>query len=130
MTHVRRMISRCQAPMLQLAVKLCPFMDCTAGYNQIQMALKDQYTKAFRTPKGIFCYKVIPTTRNIVSIHASNSLLANLYLRCSLFATLMVSMHRVSVAKSLPRLISVVDSVVPALIFVEDCIMYHAYRRR
>jgi len=35
-------------------------MDCTAGYNQIQMTLKDQDAIAFRTLKGIFCYKVMP----------------------------------------------------------------------
>jgi len=35
-------------------------MDCTIGYNQIQMAPKDQEAMAFRTPKGIFCYKVMP----------------------------------------------------------------------
>ncbi|XP_074293322.1 uncharacterized protein LOC141620315 [Silene latifolia] len=36
------------------------FMDCTAGYNQIQMAPEDEEATAFRTPKGIFCYKVMP----------------------------------------------------------------------
>ena len=36
------------------------FMDCTAGYNQIHMAPEDQEATAFRTPKGIFCYKVMP----------------------------------------------------------------------
>jgi len=36
------------------------FMDCTAGYNQIQMAPEDQEATAFRMPKGIFCYKVMP----------------------------------------------------------------------
>ncbi|CAM8889845.1 unnamed protein product [Rhodiola kirilowii] len=35
-------------------------MDCTAGYNQIHMAPEDQDATAFRTPKGIFCYKVMP----------------------------------------------------------------------
>ena len=35
-------------------------MDCTTGYNQIQMAPEDQEATAFRTPKGIFCYKVMP----------------------------------------------------------------------
>jgi len=34
-------------------------MDCTAGYNQIQMAPEDQEATAFRKPKGIFCYKVM-----------------------------------------------------------------------
>ena len=35
-------------------------MDCIVGYNQIQMAPGDQEATAFRTPKGIFCYKVMP----------------------------------------------------------------------
>jgi len=35
-------------------------MDYTTGYNQIQMALKDQAAMAFHTPKGICCYKVRP----------------------------------------------------------------------
>ncbi|CAM8997432.1 unnamed protein product [Rhodiola kirilowii] len=35
-------------------------MDCTAGYNQIHMAPEDQDATAFRTPKGIFYYKVMP----------------------------------------------------------------------
>ena len=35
-------------------------MDCTARYNQIQMALKNQDAIAFHTPKGIFYYKVMP----------------------------------------------------------------------
>ncbi|KAM2501696.1 hypothetical protein ACFX1W_032345 [Malus domestica] len=36
------------------------FMDDASGYNQIQMALKDEELTAFRTPKGIYCYKVMP----------------------------------------------------------------------
>ncbi|XP_074297443.1 uncharacterized protein LOC141628169 [Silene latifolia] len=36
------------------------FMDCTAGYNQIYMAPKDQEATSFRTPKGIFYYTVMP----------------------------------------------------------------------
>ena len=36
------------------------FMDCIAGYNQIQMAPVDQEAPTFRTPKGIFYYKVMP----------------------------------------------------------------------
>jgi len=36
------------------------FMDCTVGYNQIQMAPEDEEATAFRKPKGIFCYKVMP----------------------------------------------------------------------
>jgi len=36
------------------------FMDCTVGYNQIQMAPENQEAIAFRTPKSIFWYKVMP----------------------------------------------------------------------
>ncbi|XP_070029337.1 uncharacterized protein [Nicotiana sylvestris] len=36
------------------------FMDGSSGYNQICMAPKDEELPAFRTPKGIYCYKVMP----------------------------------------------------------------------
>ncbi|GAA0147862.1 hypothetical protein LIER_07459 [Lithospermum erythrorhizon] len=36
------------------------FMGGSSGYNQIRMALKDEEFTAFRTPKGIYCYKVMP----------------------------------------------------------------------
>ncbi|KAG9446344.1 hypothetical protein H6P81_012472 [Aristolochia fimbriata] len=36
------------------------FMDGSFGYNQIRMDPKDEELTAFRTPKGIFCYKVMP----------------------------------------------------------------------
>ncbi|TYK27554.1 uncharacterized protein E5676_scaffold22G00230 [Cucumis melo var. makuwa] len=36
------------------------FMDGSSGYNQIRMALSDKEITAFRTPKGIYCYKAIP----------------------------------------------------------------------
>jgi hypothetical protein len=36
------------------------FMDGYSGYNQIKMAPEDEELTAFRTPKGIFCYKVMP----------------------------------------------------------------------
>ena len=36
------------------------FTDCTAGCNQIQMTLEDEEATTFRTPKGIFCNKVMP----------------------------------------------------------------------
>ncbi|KAL0416581.1 UNVERIFIED_CONTAM: Transposon Tf2-11 polyprotein [Sesamum latifolium] len=36
------------------------FMDGSSGYNQIRMAPADEELTAFRTPKGIYCYKVIP----------------------------------------------------------------------
>ena len=36
------------------------FMDGSSGYNQIRMNPKDEQLTAFCTPKGIYCYKVIP----------------------------------------------------------------------
>ena len=36
------------------------FMDGLSGYNQIRMAPKDEELTTFRTPKGIYCYKVMP----------------------------------------------------------------------
>ncbi|XP_038717270.1 uncharacterized protein LOC120010560 [Tripterygium wilfordii] len=36
------------------------FMDGSSGYNQIRMNPKDEEFTAFRTPKGIYCYKVMP----------------------------------------------------------------------
>ncbi|KAA0054169.1 uncharacterized protein E6C27_scaffold131G00980 [Cucumis melo var. makuwa] len=36
------------------------FMDWSSGYNQIRMALSDEEMIAFRTPKEIYCYKVMP----------------------------------------------------------------------
>ncbi|KAM1230603.1 hypothetical protein ACFX1T_040662 [Malus domestica] len=36
------------------------FMDGLYGYNQICMAPKDEELTAFRTSKGIYCYKVMP----------------------------------------------------------------------
>jgi len=36
------------------------FMDCVACYNQIQMAPEDQEATTLRTPKGIFCYRIMP----------------------------------------------------------------------
>jgi len=36
------------------------FMDGSSGYNQIRMSPRDEELTAFRTPKGIFCYKVMP----------------------------------------------------------------------
>lgn len=35
-------------------------MDGSSGYNQIRMAPRDEEITAFRTPKGIYCYKVMP----------------------------------------------------------------------
>ena len=36
------------------------FMDGSLGYNQIRMAPENEELTAFRTPKGIYCYKVMP----------------------------------------------------------------------
>ncbi|KAG9447196.1 hypothetical protein H6P81_013324 [Aristolochia fimbriata] len=36
------------------------FLSSISGYNQIRMDPKDEELTAFRTPKGIFCYKVMP----------------------------------------------------------------------
>ncbi|XP_060182770.1 uncharacterized protein LOC132612672 [Lycium barbarum] len=36
------------------------FMDGSSGYNQIRMSPKDEELTAFRTPKGIYCYKLMP----------------------------------------------------------------------
>ncbi|KAL0292075.1 UNVERIFIED_CONTAM: Transposon Tf2-12 polyprotein [Sesamum calycinum] len=36
------------------------FMDGSSGYNQIRMAPADEELTAFRTPKGIYCYKIMP----------------------------------------------------------------------
>ncbi|CAL2259536.1 unnamed protein product [Prunus armeniaca] len=39
------------------------FMDGSSGYNQIRMWLEDEELTAFRTPKGIYCYNVMPFGR-------------------------------------------------------------------
>ncbi|KAL0455603.1 UNVERIFIED_CONTAM: Polyprotein P3 [Sesamum latifolium] len=36
------------------------FVDGSSGYNQIRMAPVDEELTAFLTPKGIYCYKVMP----------------------------------------------------------------------
>lgn len=36
------------------------FMDGSSGYNQIKVDPEDQKHTAFRTPIGIYCYKVMP----------------------------------------------------------------------
>ncbi|GAA0168524.1 hypothetical protein LIER_23225 [Lithospermum erythrorhizon] len=35
------------------------FMDGSSGYNQIRIAPTDEELTAFRTPKGVYCYKVM-----------------------------------------------------------------------
>ncbi|GAA0172012.1 hypothetical protein LIER_25922 [Lithospermum erythrorhizon] len=36
------------------------FMDMSSGYNKIRMALEDEELTAFRTPQGVYYYKVMP----------------------------------------------------------------------
>ena len=43
-----------------MGYEIFSFMDGFSGYNQIKMAPEDQELTAFRTPKGIYCYKVMP----------------------------------------------------------------------
>jgi hypothetical protein len=45
---------------LTIGHKALSFMDGSSGYNQIRMAPEDEELTAFRTPKGIYCYKVMP----------------------------------------------------------------------
>ncbi|XP_020080518.1 uncharacterized protein LOC109704178 [Ananas comosus] len=40
--------------------ELFSFMDGSSGYNQIKMSPEDEKHTAFRTPIGIYCYKVMP----------------------------------------------------------------------
>jgi len=62
--HVQKMIF--PLPVIELMIytttdhEALSFMDCTTGYNQIQMALKDQDVTACCIPKSIFCYKLMP----------------------------------------------------------------------
>ena len=35
-------------------------MDAFVGYNQIRMAPEDEEHTAFVTPKGLYCYRVMP----------------------------------------------------------------------
>ncbi|KAI3472363.1 hypothetical protein Pfo_031104 [Paulownia fortunei] len=41
------------------------FMDGSSGYNQIRMAPKDEELMAFRTPKVIYCYKIMLAMQKI-----------------------------------------------------------------
>ncbi|KAL0444423.1 UNVERIFIED_CONTAM: Transposon Tf2-12 polyprotein [Sesamum latifolium] len=55
-----------QLPIIELMIdattghETLSFMDGSSGYNQIRMAPTDEELMAFRTPKGIYCYKVMP----------------------------------------------------------------------
>nr|GLL39929.1 uncharacterized protein LOC109150426 [Ipomoea trifida] len=40
--------------------EIMSFMDGSSRYNKIRMAPEDEELMAFRTPKGIYCYKVMP----------------------------------------------------------------------
>ena len=43
-----------------MGYEIFSFMDGFSSYNQIKMSPKDEELTAFRTPKGIYCYKVMP----------------------------------------------------------------------
>jgi hypothetical protein len=43
-----------------MGYEIFSFMDGFSGYNQIKMATEDEELTAFRTPKGIYCYRVMP----------------------------------------------------------------------
>ncbi|KAL0406158.1 UNVERIFIED_CONTAM: RNA-directed DNA polymerase [Sesamum latifolium] len=40
--------------------EILSFMNGSSGYNQIRMVLADEELTVFCTPKGIYCYKVMP----------------------------------------------------------------------
>nr|XP_027075937.1 uncharacterized protein LOC113699791 [Coffea arabica] len=40
--------------------EILSFMDGSSGYNQIRLVPEDEELTAFRTPKGIYCYKIMP----------------------------------------------------------------------
>ena len=40
--------------------RLLSFMDAFVGYNQIRMAPEDEEHTTFVTPKGLYCYRVMP----------------------------------------------------------------------
>ncbi|KAA0025913.1 uncharacterized protein E6C27_scaffold34G002050 [Cucumis melo var. makuwa] len=40
--------------------EMLSFMDGLSRYNQMRMTLLDEEMTAFRTPKGIYCYKMMP----------------------------------------------------------------------
>jgi hypothetical protein len=43
-----------------MGYEILSFMDGFSDYNQIKMAPEDEELTAFRTPKGIYCYRVMP----------------------------------------------------------------------
>ena len=46
------------------------FLDGSSKHNQIPIVEEDQALTAFRTPKGIYCYKVIPFgLKNVVATY-------------------------------------------------------------
>ncbi|KAK4390373.1 Transposon Ty3-G Gag-Pol polyprotein [Sesamum angolense] len=46
--------------MIDATCQALSFMDGLSGYNQIRMAPADEELTVFRTPKGIYCYKIMP----------------------------------------------------------------------
>ena len=56
-----------------IGYEVLSFMDESSDYNQICMAPKDEKLTVFRTPKGIYCYKIIPFDfKNAVTIYDKN----------------------------------------------------------
>ncbi|KAL0396523.1 UNVERIFIED_CONTAM: Transposon Tf2-12 polyprotein [Sesamum calycinum] len=47
-------------PIAELMINATTGHEALSRYNQICMALKDEEPTVFRTPKGIYCYKVMP----------------------------------------------------------------------
>ncbi|KAL0396315.1 UNVERIFIED_CONTAM: hypothetical protein Scaly_0079900 [Sesamum calycinum] len=54
------------------------FMDGSSGYNQIHMASVDEELMAFHTPKGIYCYKVMPFGLKLLVPHIKGQCKASL----------------------------------------------------
>ena len=55
--------------------KALSLMDGSSGYNQIRMNPRDVELTAFRTPKGIYYYKVMPFRLKNASAPFSHRLL-------------------------------------------------------
>ncbi|KAL0423127.1 UNVERIFIED_CONTAM: hypothetical protein Sradi_0847500 [Sesamum radiatum] len=57
-------------PIAELMIDATTGHEALSRYNQIRMALKDEEPMVFRTPKGIYCYKVMPLgLKNAVAMY-------------------------------------------------------------
>jgi hypothetical protein len=54
-----------------MGYEIFSFMDWFSGYNQIKMAPEDEELMAFRTRKGIYCYKVMSFGLKMLVLHIS-----------------------------------------------------------